>query len=182
MRTVVLRFIVRATKDFSHLLCSSPLHSPSFAPAYTPCEHSSKKKVFLKRRVQWCRKRKFYGPLATLFCGYLQLGTLEGGGNDLTWEPKWRPSPGGRPEIILGNCCIVGLPALFPFTPCVLHAGITLSPIILLRLTVYCFFSSVTQLYLTLYDPGTAGCQASLALTIPWSLPRFMHWIGDAAY
>ena len=36
-------------------------------------------------------------------------------------------------------------------------------------------FSSVTQLCLTLCDPWTAACQASLSITSSWSLPKLMY-------
>ena len=41
-------------------------------------------------------------------------------------------------------------------------------------------FCSVTQSCPILWPPGTAACQASQFFTISQSLPKHVHWVGDA--
>ena len=44
-------------------------------------------------------------------------------------------------------------------------------------------FSSVTQSCLTLCDPWTEACQASLSITNSWSLLKLtVHWVSDAIH
>ena len=154
-------------------------------PANTPLQKIFL--FFLKEEGVVVQKEKILRPSSHFILWLFAVWNSGGRGRWSNIGAKMKISPGGRPETILGNFPIAGLSALFPLTPCILHSGISLSPIILLRITVYCFFVqslSCVWLFSThrLQDAGppcpslspgvcSSSCIESVMLLIKYLLP-----------